>query len=84
MRNTRTALAVAALSSRMAASAIADDMIVDKHVFEKGAYETEAGETIPDVEIGYETYGELNEDGDNAILITKTAREAPAFRHGEG
>lgn len=70
MRSTFTALAGTALAAGMITNAAAEDMIVDKHVFEKGAYETEAGETIPDVEIGYETYGELNEDGDNAILIT--------------
>lgn len=34
-----------------------------------GEVTTEAGETIPNVRIAYETFGTLNEAGDNAILI---------------
>jgi homoserine O-acetyltransferase len=32
-----------------------------------GAFEFECGETVPDLEIAYETYGEF--DGDNAVLV---------------
>lgn len=50
--------------------ALADDMLVTKQVFELPSYTTEGGETIQDVRIGWEAYGELNEARDNAILIT--------------
>ena len=42
---------------------------VEKRVFTLPSYKTVAGETLPDVRLGYETYGTLNERGDNAIFI---------------
>jgi len=44
--------------------------LVTKQVFELlGAYTTVGGETIAKVRIGYETIGNLNAAGDNAILV---------------
>lgn len=33
-------------------------------------FRTESGETIPEIEVAYETYGTLDADGGNAILVT--------------
>lgn len=67
------ALAIA-LAAGLAAPALAQDaegpMIVEKRVFAMPEYTTVGGETIRDVEVGWEAYGTLNEAGDNAILIT--------------
>ena len=41
-----------------------------KRVFTLPELELESGETLRHVQIGYETYGNLNEAKDNAILIT--------------
>ena len=45
-------------------------MIVEKKVFELPEYKTEAGQTIKAVRVGWESYGTLNADRSNAILIT--------------
>ena len=66
---TRESLLLAALTL-LAVPAAAQDMIVEKQVFEMGAYTTVGGETIPDVRIGWEAYGTLNEARDNVVLIT--------------
>ena len=42
---------------------------VEKRGFSMPRYTTVAGESIPDVRLGYETYGKLNERGDNAVFI---------------
>jgi len=57
---------IALLCSGLAA---AFDGTVDKKVFTMGSYTTVGGKTIPDVKVGYETYGKLNAAGDNAIFI---------------
>jgi homoserine O-acetyltransferase/O-succinyltransferase len=59
------ALAVGGFIAEVAAY----DGIVEK-VFELPAYTTTGGETIKDIRIGWEAYGELNEAKDNVILIT--------------
>ena len=41
----------------------------DQHVFELGAYTCVSGKEIDDVRVGYETYGTLNADRSNAILV---------------
>lgn len=46
------------------------DGVVEKQIFEMESFTTQGGETIPNVTIGWEAYGELNEARDNAILIT--------------
>lgn len=49
--------------------ALADDMIVEKKTFELPSYTTVGGKTIRQVRIGWESYGTLNADKSNAILI---------------
>ncbi|RUR34707.1 homoserine O-acetyltransferase [Vreelandella nanhaiensis] len=46
------------------------DGVVEKQTFEIDSFTTQNGETIPNVTVGWESYGELNEARDNAILIT--------------
>ncbi|MGR4070037.1 E22 family MetX-like putative esterase [Billgrantia sp. C5P2] len=46
------------------------DGLVEKQVFEMEEYTTVGGEAIAPVRIGWEAYGELNEEKDNVILIT--------------
>jgi len=36
----------------------------------EGGFVCESGQVLPDVEIAFETYGQLNAAGDNAVLIT--------------
>jgi len=42
-------------------------MEVDNNTVPLGEFEFECGETIPELEVAYETYGEF--DGDNAVLV---------------
>ena len=51
-------------------SAHAFDGPVEKKTFTLPSYTTAAGRTIPNVRVGYDTYGTLNAAGDNAIFIT--------------
>src|SRR5690606_28611917 len=48
----------------------ATEMLVEKQTFTTTNFTTVGGKTIPDVTIGWEAYGELNETKDNVILIT--------------
>jgi homoserine O-acetyltransferase len=41
----------------------------NQQVFELGEYRLTSGQTIQDVRIGYETYGALSREKDNAILV---------------
>lgn len=45
-------------------------MIVEKQVFRLPEFRTAGGRTIKNVAIGWESYGRLNEEGSNAILVT--------------
>ncbi len=47
----------------------AQDMIVEKKVFELPSVTTIGGKTIKSVKVGYETYGKLNADKSNAIVV---------------
>ena len=43
--------------------------VLEKRIFEGGAYQTRNGGTIGNLRLGYQTMGQLNADGTNAILI---------------
>lgn len=67
----RLASAILAGVLLLASSAAAAwDGLAEKQVFEMEEYTTSGGETIAPVRIGWEAYGTLNEEKDNAILIT--------------
>lgn len=44
--------------------------LVEKQVFKTTDFVTFGGETIAEVQVGWEAYGQLNEERDNVILIT--------------
>lgn len=46
------------------------DGVVEKKTFTLASYATVGGKTIKDVKLGWESYGTLNADKSNAILIT--------------
>jgi homoserine O-acetyltransferase len=50
--------------------AMAQTEIVEKRTFEAGEYRTRGGGVIPNVRVGYQTAGRLNDRGDNAVLVT--------------
>ncbi len=62
-------------------------MIVEKQVFTLDTYRTAGGAEIADVRIGWESYGRLNADRSNAILITHffsgTSHAAGRYRPDE-
>src|SRR5215207_8390759 len=63
-------MAVAIALTLAAASAQGQDLIVEKKTFELPQYTTAGGATIKGVKVGWESYGELNADRSNAILVT--------------
>lgn len=65
----------------LAVSAWAYDGVVEKKVFTMASYTTVGGQTIKNVRVGYETYGSLNANKDNAILI---AHGFPGTSHAAG
>lgn len=44
--------------------------LVSKQTFSAAEFKLTSGHIVQDLNLGYETYGKLNERGDNAILIT--------------
>lgn len=70
MRLWRLLAGIVVLGCAAAGSAAAYDGIVEKKTFELARMTTIGGETIAPVRIGWESYGELNQARDNAILIT--------------
>ncbi|MCK8128347.1 homoserine acetyltransferase [Pseudoalteromonas sp. S1610] len=48
----------------------AEPLLVEKQHFSTENFTTVSGTTLPQVDIGWESYGELNEAKDNVILIT--------------
>ena len=51
-------------------SAAYADLLVEKKTFSSKNFSTVSGETIAEVNVGWEAYGKLNENKDNVILIT--------------
>ena len=51
------------------APAHAQELITKKQVFELPAFTTQSGRTLKNVKVGWESYGTLNADKSNAILI---------------
>ncbi|CAH1681210.1 putative acyltransferase [Hyphomicrobiales bacterium] len=52
-----------------AGMASAQDLMVEKKVFELPSFTTQSGRTLKQVRVGWESYGTLNADKSNAILI---------------
>ena len=50
--------------------ALAYEPLVEKQSFTIPEFTTQGGETIPDMTLGWEAYGDLNEAKDNVILVT--------------
>ena len=51
------------------APAQAQDLITKKQVFELASFTTQSGRALKNVKVGWESYGTLNADKSNAILI---------------
>lgn len=51
-------------------TALADSLLTEKERFELDQFTTFGGKTIKQVQVGWESYGELNADKSNVILIT--------------
>ncbi len=49
--------------------AAAQDLLTKKEVLELATFKTQSGRTLKNVKVGYESYGTLNADKSNAILI---------------
>jgi len=58
-----------AIIAVLATGATAQDLMVQKKSFEMPSYTTVSGTTIKAVKVGWESYGTLNADRSNAILI---------------
>ena len=63
------AVAMAAVCMMMAGAARAQELIVEKKIFELPSFTTLSGRTLKGVKVGWESYGTLNADKSNAILI---------------
>jgi homoserine O-acetyltransferase/O-succinyltransferase len=53
----------------MTGGAEAQELIVEKKIFELPSFTTQGGRTLKNVRVGWESYGTLNADRSNAILI---------------
>ncbi|MFV0300181.1 MAG: homoserine O-acetyltransferase, partial [Paracoccus sp. (in: a-proteobacteria)] len=60
---------VITMAALIAGPAAAYEPLVEKHSFTLTGFTTDGGAIIPEMTLGYETYGTLNEARDNAILI---------------
>ena len=56
-------------ATMMTGMATAQELIVEKKVFELPSFTTQSGRTLKQVHVGWESYGTLNADKSNAILI---------------
>jgi len=66
---TKVALALIGLLVCLAAPASAQGLMTEKKVFELPSFTTQSGKTLKSVKVGWESYGTLNTDKSNAILI---------------
>ncbi|SPE20782.1 putative homoserine O-acetyltransferase [Burkholderiales bacterium] len=57
------------MSSQASQASATPPLLVEKKTFCVPHFTTQGGRLIKDVRIGYETYGRLNDNGDNAILV---------------
>jgi homoserine O-acetyltransferase len=78
---------LSALLLLAAAPAGAQELIVKKQVFELESFTTRSGRTLQKVRIGWESYGTLNADKSNAILIchffSATGHAAGKYKAGD-
>src|SRR5262245_66624965 len=69
------------------APAQAQDLMTKKQVFELSSFTTQAGRSLKNVKVGWESYGALNADKSNAILIchffTGTSHAAGKYAEAE-
>ena len=63
-------LLVAVLFCALSWPARAQTLLAERKVFTLPSYTTVTGQVIPNVRVGYETYGKLSPRGDNAIFIS--------------
>ena len=63
------ALALGFLGLGVATPASAQDLMTEKKVFEIASFTTQSGRALKGVKVGWESYGTLNADKSNAILI---------------
>ncbi len=79
--------ALTALLLLALAPAKAQDLVTKKQVFELASFTTQAGRTLKNVKVGWESYGTLNADKSNAILIchffTGTSHAAGKYNEAE-
>jgi len=68
-RNRLALIAVVAVATAWSSLAWSYDELVDKKILSIPSLTTIGGKTINNVKIGYETYGKLNAQGNNAIFI---------------
>lgn len=61
--------ALGAACMMVAGMAAAQELMVEKKVFELPSFTTQGGRTLKNVKVGWESYGTLNADKSNAILI---------------
>ena len=70
VRPARAALLAALSACALGAWAQASEpLLTEKRVFTLPAYTTVSGSALKQVKVGYETYGQLNAAGDNAIFV---------------
>ncbi|MGM0629835.1 MAG: E22 family MetX-like putative esterase [Pseudomonadota bacterium] len=67
---TRLWTTVISLTVLLISLPITAEQWVEKKTFSMDSYTTHGGETIKDVKVGWESYGTLNEEKDNVVLIT--------------
>jgi homoserine O-acetyltransferase len=71
IRLARVALLSAALSCSLSIwSQTSEPLLTEKRVFTLPAYTTVGGASLKQVKVGYETYGQLNAAGTNAIFVS--------------